>query len=117
MTITISTKTYTKDSNPTPDSARYTGPAHTATTKDQVTLKRSAPKPTKDFAGVMRVVEKTEKTVVINGVPRVAIGETNFSYPVGTLAADITALRVDHSSLVANATVTGDLVDKAKLEF
>lgn len=116
MPLTISTKTYSIDSNPTPDSAKYTGPAQTATVKDQVVIKRQAPKPTKDFAGVVRAAEKTVKTVLINAVPRDCIAETTFSYPVGTPQADITALRVDHSALVANPA-TQALVDNAKIQY
>lgn len=117
MSITISTKTYSKDSNPTPASAKYTGPAHTASVKDLVVLKRQDAKPTKDFAGIIRFGEKSVKSVVINGITRDCIAETLYSYPVGTAAATVTALREDHASLVGNATVSQPLVDNGKLEF
>lgn len=116
MSLTISTKTYTLDSNPTPDSARYTGPANTAVVKDIVLLKRQAPKPTKDFAGVVRSSIKVVKTVMIGVTPRDLIGELTFSYPVGTLAADVTALRVDASNALANA-MAQTLIDNAKLAY
>lgn len=115
--LTIATKTYAYDTNPTPDSAKYIGPAQTATVKDYAVLKRSAPKPSNGFAGVARSSEKMVKSVVIDGVPRDLIGEVNFSYPVGAPAADITALRVDLASLVGNATVTQPLVDNGKISF
>lgn len=114
MALLISTKTYAFDSNPTPESARYVGPAHTASVKDVVVLKRQAPKPIKDFAGVARSVEKTTKSVVINGVTRDCVAETSFSYPVGADAATVTALRVDHASLIT-AAPTQLLVDKAQI--
>lgn len=116
MPLIISTKTYTFDTNPTPESARYIGPAQTASVKDNVVLKRQAPKPTKDFAGVARSSEKTTKSVVIDGVTRDLIAETNFSYPVGADAATVTALRADHSSLLASAP-TQTLVDNAKIVY
>lgn len=114
MALTISTKTYNFDTNPTPDSAKYTGPANTSTVKDQVTMKRQAPKATKDFAGVVRASEKTVKSVIIAGIARDLIAETNYSYPAAAAQADITALRVDHSSLVA-AAPTQLLVDTGKI--
>lgn len=116
MALTISTKTYNFDTNPSPDSARYTGPAQTSTTKDLVFLKRVAPKVTKDFAGVVRASEKTVKNVLLSGIYRDVIAETTFSYPVGTDQATITALRVDHSSLLASAP-TQTLVDNAKISY
>lgn len=115
-TITISTKAYNFDTNPTPDSARYVGPAQTATIKDSFTLKRIPPKPTKDFAGNVKTSEKTVKTVLVNGVYRDAIAETTFTYPVGAPQADVTALRVDHAAGVANAC-TQTLVDNTKINI
>lgn len=117
MPITISTKTYNFDTNVTPDSAKYIGPAHTATVKDYCLLKRTAPKPVKGFNGMVRAQEKTVKSVVIDGVTRDLIADTNYSYPVGTLAADVTALRTDHASLISNATVSQPLVDNSKISY
>lgn len=116
MALTISSKTYTFDTNPTPDSSRYYGPAQTASVKDMVTLKRQAPKATKDFAGVARASEKTVKSCVINGITRDLIAETFFSYPVGAPGGDVTALRADHSSLLSSAP-TQTLVDNAKISY
>lgn len=116
MSLTISTKTYTFDTNKTPDSSLYVGPAQTAAVKDYVVIRRTAPKPTKDFGGVVRSSEKTVKSVVINGITRDLIAETQFSWPVGADQASVTALRVDHSSLVASAA-TQTLVDNAKISY
>jgi hypothetical protein len=116
MALTISTKTYNFDTNPTPDSAKYIGPAKTSTIKDDVILKRMAPKVTKDYGGVARAFEKTVKSVVINGVTRDLIAETVFSYPAQAAQADVTALRVDHSSLIASAP-TQTLVDNSKISY
>lgn len=117
MSITISTKTYNFDTNATPDSAKYIGPAHTATVKDYCLLKRTAPKPVKGFNGMVRAQENTVKSVAIDGVTRDLIADTYYSYPVGAAPADVTALRVDHASLVGNATVTQPLVDNSKISF
>lgn len=116
MSLTISTKTYTFDTNPTPESAKYYGPAQTATVKDFVVLKRQAPKPTKDFAGVARSGIKTVKSVVIDGQTRDLIAETFFSFPVGADAGTVTALRADHASMMSS-TPTTTLVDGGKISY
>lgn len=116
MGLTISTKAYAFDTNPSPDSARYYGPAQTSTIKDLVTLKRVAPKATKDFGGVVRASEKTVKNFLVNGVYRDLIAETIYSYPVGADQTTITALRVDHASLVSSAP-TQTLVDNSKISY
>lgn len=114
MSLTIATKTYNKDVNPTPDTVRFYGPNQTASVKDFVTIKRVSAKPTKDFAGVSRSSVKTVKSALVNGVPRDLIAETTLSYAVGTDVAMVTALRVDHASAVSLAAVQV-LVDTAIL--
>lgn len=114
MSLTIATKTYAFDTNPTPDSARYYGPAQTAAVKDSVVLKRTAPKAIKDFAGICRSGVKTVKSVLINGITRDCIAETFFSWPVGSDAPTVTALRVDHASFMSSAPATA-LVDKGTI--
>jgi hypothetical protein len=116
MALTASAKTYTFDTNPSPDSAKYIGPAQTSVVKDYILLKRVAPKASKDFGGVARASEKTVKNALINGIYRDLIAETIFSYPVGSDAALVTALRADHSSLIAS-TPTQTLVDNAKISY
>lgn len=116
MSLTISTKTYTFDSNPTPDSAQYYGPSQTNAVKDLVIFKRMKPRPSNGFAGVARQSEKTVKSVLIDGVYRDLIAETQFSYPVQAHASDVTSLRADHQSLLANAA-TQTLVDNGKLTY
>lgn len=114
MALTISTKTYALDTYMNPDRVKYVGPANTASVKDLVYMGRVAPKKTKDFDGVVRASEKTVKSAVINGITRDLIAETFFSYPVGSPAGDVTALRVDHTSLLS-AAPTQLLVDKAQV--
>lgn len=116
MALTISTKTYSFDTNPTPTQARYFGPAQTGAVKDSVVLKRTDAKPTKDFGGVSRSGIKTVKSVVINGVTRDLIAETFFSWPVGADGATITALRVDHASMLTSAP-TQTLVDNGRITY
>lgn len=116
MPLTISTKTYSFDTNPTPESSRYYGPAKTMTVKDMVLLKRVEPKSTKDYAGTVRVCEKTVKSVVIDGIVRDLIAETWISYPAAADSTSVTAIRVDHAALLANAA-TQTLVDKGTLNY
>lgn len=116
MAVTIATKSYSFDTNPTPDSSKYIGPANTTTVKDFFLLKRVAPKQSKDYAGTVRACEKTVKSVVIDGIPRDLIAETWYSYPSAADAASVTALRVDHAAL-ANHALTQTLVDKGTLTY
>lgn len=117
MTITINTKTYGKDSNPSADSSVYSGPAETALVKDRFTLKRISPKRSGTSNGTARRVAKTTKTVIINGIAKDLVATTEYSYPADAAAADVTSLRVDHASAVSNATVMVPFVDKGSLEF
>lgn len=114
MPLTISTKTYNFDTNPTPDSSKYTGPANTSTIKDIVIFKRTAPKATKTDNGYVKVAQKVVKTVLVNGVYKDMYGSVDWSYPVGALPADVTSLRTDVSSMVA-AAPTQTLVDNGKI--
>lgn len=117
MSITLNTLVYNQDSFVNSNKVKYTGPAHTFTTKDELVLSRVAPKPTKDFNGVARSSVKTVKTVEINattGETHDAIIETTFSFPVGMTSADADALRDLHGDFIISAdcgtlTVNHDL--------
>lgn len=112
MTVTVNTKAYTFDTNPTPDTGRHLGPAHTFAVKDILDLKRTAPKPTADFDGVARSAAKFARTVTLaSGKKAEAIAEGSFSIPVGMSDADIDALRDDLGDYLI-ASVGGDLVKK-----
>lgn len=103
MSMTISTKTYAQDSVQK-DIAVYAGPANTFSVKDTLTLKRTAPKPTKDFAGVARASAKFTKTVSTGTLTTAdAIVEVSVSLPVGMSEANVTSLEADLVSFVGLA--------------
>lgn len=117
MALTIATKTYNFDSNPTADSARYTGPAQTAVVKDEVLLKRQAPKVTLTSKGSVKRILKTVKSEVdAQGVLRIVSAETYVSYDVGASPTLVTALRVDHAALLSHACAQ-TLIDGEKLVY
>lgn len=113
---TINTKTFTYDSAPSADSAKYIGASHTASAKDVIQVRRVAPKATKVDPGVARAYHKRVITEVINGVPRELIAETSYSIPVGASAANVTALRADNAAF-ATSTAGLSLVEKATLNY
>lgn len=112
MTVTVNTRAYAFDSNPTPDSGRHTGPAHTFQAKDVLDLKRTAPKPTLTFDGVARASVKFARRVTLaNGEFAEAIGEASFSLPVGMADADIDLIRDDLGDYLISSGA-GDLLKK-----
>lgn len=113
---TINTKSFTYDSAPSPDSAKYVGVNHTSSSKDVITVRRVAPKATKTDPGVARSFHKRVITEVINGVPRDLIAETSYSIPVGASAAGVTALRADNAAF-ATSTAGIALVEKSTLNY
>ncbi len=95
MAITVNTKAYNHNGN-TSNAATYTGPAHTLAVKDTLTLRTTAPKPTKDFAGVGRQSAKFARTVTLaGGATAEAIVEVTTSLPVGMAEADVDSIRDD----------------------
>lgn len=112
----INTKTFTFDSAPSADSAKYTGVDQTATVKDVIQVRRVAPKKNGLSQGVSRAFHKRVISEVINGVMQDLIAETSYSIPVGASAVNITALRVDNASF-AMSTAGIALVDKATLVY
>jgi hypothetical protein len=101
VTITVNTKAYAFDTNPTPDAGRHVGPAQTYQVKDYLDLRRTAPKPTADFDGVARASLKFVRTVTLaDGSKADAIAEASFSIPVGMAEADIDSLRDDLGDLL-----------------
>lgn len=112
MTVTVNTKAYAFDTNPTPDSGRHVGPSNTFQAKDYLDLKRTAPKPNGDFAGVARSSAKFVRTVTLaDGSKAEAIAEGSFSIPVGMAEADVDSIRDDLGDLLIS-TVGDDLVYK-----
>lgn len=113
---TINTKTFTYDSAPSADSAKYVGTNQTATAKDLIQVRRVAPKATKVDDGVSRAYHKRVITEVINGRPRDLIAETSYSIPVGASPAGVDALRLDNAAF-ATSTAGESLVENAKLNY
>lgn len=113
---TINTKTFTYDSAPSADSAKYVGVNQTASAKDTIQVRRVNPKATKVDPGVSRSYHKRVITEVINGVPKDLIAETSYSIPVGASAANVTALRADNAAF-ATSTAGIALVEKSTLNY
>lgn len=95
MAITVNTRAYNSD-RVAADSVGYVGPAHTFSVPDTLVLKRTAPKPTADFAGVSRVSAKFSRQVVLADASKAtAIVEVTTSLPVGMAEADVDLIRDD----------------------
>lgn len=106
MTLTVNAKTYTGDSF-TDNAVGYTGPAHTVSIKDYLSLKRTRPKPTSVFSGVGRTEAKITRTHTLTGAltpTGEAILAVNVSVPVGMASADVDSLLNDMGALVSSAS-------------
>lgn len=100
------TRTYNLDRYNSPDSVSYAGSAHAVAAKDLLTLSRTYPKTTKDFAGVAKPYFKQVKTVVVNattGEKQDLIMYVGGSIPVGTLAADVDGCLADIAAWINTA--------------
>lgn len=100
------TRTYNLDRYNSPDSVSYTSVSHTPASKDQLTLQRTYPKQTKDFAGVGKPYFKQVKTVVVNattGEKQDLIVYIGGSVPVGTPSADVDGVLADLAAWVSTA--------------
>lgn len=106
MTITVNTKAYTLDTA-NGNVARFLGPAHSFQAVDTISFARTAPKPTKDFAGVARAVVKLTRSVPtgIDQRANIVLGGDTHSIPVGAAQADIDAALNDYAALMALADV------------
>lgn len=115
MTVTVNTKAYAFDTNPTPESARLVGPAQTASAKDYLDLKRVAPKPTADFEGVSRATAKFVRTVTTSAGKKVdVLIEIHSSIPVGVVKADVDSIRDDAGDFLISSN-GDDLLWKGKI--
>lgn len=115
MAITLNTKSYVLDSQPSPDSAKYTGPASAYDKKDYLLLSRTAPKRTATSEGVARARVVTKRTFVVNGAYLDVIFNTEISVPVGVQSSDVDAVRDDHGDFIIS-TACQDLVNKHDLQ-
>lgn len=106
MSLSINAKTYTADSFAT-SQVGYIGTLKTVSVKDDVVLKRTAPKPTETFSGVGRTSAKMTRTLTLTGAKSLAwdaICEIQVSVPVGFAAADVDSLLNDMGAFLASAT-------------
>lgn len=106
MTLTVNAKTFTGDSFQK-DSVGYTGPAHTLSSKDYLTLSRVAPKPVENHSGVARAQVKLTRTLALTGAltpNHDGIVTVPVSIPVGAASADIDAILNDIGAFVSSAT-------------
>lgn len=106
MTLSINAKTYSADSYQQ-NAVGYIGAAKTVSVKDDVVLRRTAPKPTSVFSGIGRTSAKMTRTMTLTGAltgTGDAILEVSVSVPVGTAAADVDTLCADMGAFVASAS-------------
>jgi len=104
MSLVFNTKTFSADSFGV-NAVGYVGPAKTSSTKDDLTLRRTAPKPTTNFSGVSRGLAKLVRTHTLTNALNPAwdsITNVDVSLPVGIAAADVDALCADVSALIAS---------------
>lgn len=101
MTITVNTKAYNLDSA-SGNTVRFLGPAHSFQAVDTITFARTAPKPTKDFAGVARAVVKLTRTVStgVDKKAQLVLGGDVHAIPVGAAQADIDTALADYAALM-----------------
>jgi hypothetical protein len=106
MSLTINAKTYTADSFGA-NAIGYIGSLKTVSVKDDVSLKRTAPKPTSVFSGVGRTSAKLTRTLTLTGAltpASDALVDISVSVPVGFTGADVDALLNDMGSFLASAS-------------
>lgn len=118
MSLTVNAKTYSADSVG-PNAVIYNGPAHTLSVLDDIALRRTAPKPVKDFSGVAKSSGKLTRTLTLTGAltpTAPGILECSTSIPVGAASADIDAILNDMGAFIASATYK-DIVKKSLINF
>lgn len=118
MSLTFNSKTFTADSFQQ-NAIGYVGPAKSVTMRDDVMLRRTAPKPTEVFSGVGRASAKITRTLALTNAKTLtgdAIIEANVSVPVGFTSADVDALVADFAAYVASAEFK-TLVKTQKINF
>jgi hypothetical protein len=118
MSLTINAKTFSADQYGV-NTVGYNGPAHTLSVKDDLLLKRTAPKPNASFSGVGRTSAKLSRTLTLTGALTTtgdAILEISVSVPVGFAGADVDALLNDMGSYLSGADFK-TLVKNQKISY
>nr|URG15649.1 MAG: coat protein [Leviviridae sp.] len=106
MSLTFNSKTYTADSF-AQNAVGYVGAAKSVSSKDDLILRRTAPKPTSTLSGVGRTEAKLTRTVVLTGALTPTwdlIVDVSVSVPVGVASADVDAALNDVGALVSSAS-------------
>lgn len=106
MSLVFNTKTYTSDSPVGQNGYGYRGALKTVSVKDDLVLRRTAPKPTTVFSGVGRVQSKLTRTLTLTGAltpTGEAIVSIDISFPVGSASADQDAMLNDMGAHLAHA--------------
>lgn len=106
MSLTINAKTYTADAYAA-NSIGYIGTLKTVSVKDDVSLRRAAPKGTSVFSGLGRTQAKLVRTLTLTGALTPtgdAIVTIDVAVPVGFASADVDSLLNDFGSFLASAS-------------
>lgn len=106
MALTVNAKTFTADSFQQ-SQIGYIGTLKTVSVKDDLVLRRTAPKPTAVFSGVGRTSAKLTRTFTLTGAKTTsgdAILECAVSVPIGYSGVDVDALLNDMGAFIASAT-------------
>lgn len=106
MSLTINAKVYTADSFQQ-NTVGFIGSLKTVSVKDNVQLKRSAPKPTSLFSGVGKTQAKLTRTITLTGAlspSGEAIVSIDVSVPVGAAGVDVDSLLNDMGSFLSSAS-------------
>jgi len=105
MPLSPGAATFTADSYQK-DSVEYIGVLKTNSVKDNITLRRTAPKPTPVFSGVARSGLKFVRTLTLTGAltPTAdAIFDLSVSLPVGAAPADLATIIALFAAMVGEA--------------
>lgn len=118
MSLVFNTKTYNANSF-NANSVDYIGAAKTVTIKDDLSVRRTAPKQSSVFSGVGRSQAKLTRTLTLTGALTPsgdAIISCDVSVPVGYTAADVDALLNDFGALISGADFKS-IVKSQKINF
>lgn len=106
MSLVFNAKTYTADAFGQ-NNIGFIGALKTVTVKDDLSLRRTAPKATETFSGVGRTNTKLVRTLTLTGAKTTAgdaIVSIDLSVPVGFASADVDSLLNDFGALVSSAS-------------
>jgi hypothetical protein len=117
MSITLNTLAYSQDTAPNPERMNYVGSSNTYTTRDELSLARTQPKPNGDYRGNARFEVRRTKTLTLDDDKMSdCVVKVQVSVPVGAAIADVMALvddvgdfliSSDAQTLVENEKISG----------